>query len=91
MHDLNRQRVGAKKASETTNALLSVFGLAPVDDLVVRSALAMRWPDFENAVTAAAASRARCVAIVTRNLRDFRRSPVRALSPTEVVACLEVS
>ena len=88
VHYLNAKSVGARKARETTDALLSVFDVAPVDEAVMRSALALGWPDFEDAVTAAAAQRARCSAIVTRNPRDFRGSPARVLTPIEAAAWL---
>jgi predicted nucleic acid-binding protein len=88
VHYLNTKVVGARPARETTEALLSVFDVAPVDEAVMRSALALAWADFEDAVTAAAAQRARCSAIVTRNPRDFKRSPVRVLTPIEAAAWL---
>jgi predicted nucleic acid-binding protein len=88
VHYLNAKAVGWRTAIETTDALLSVFEVAPVDESVTRSALALGWPDFEDAVTAAAAERARCAAIVTRNPRDFHGSPVRVLTPVEAAAWL---
>lgn len=91
VHYLNTKAVGSRKARETTEALLSVFEVAPVDESVMRSALALGWRDFEDAVTAAAAQRARCSAIVTRNAGDFKRSPVRVLTPVEAAAWLEVA
>jgi predicted nucleic acid-binding protein len=91
VHYLNGRSVGAKAARDTTDALLSVFEIAAVDEGVVRSALALKWCDFEDAVTAAAAQRARCSAIVTRNPRDFKGSPVRVLTPVEAAAWLGVT
>jgi predicted nucleic acid-binding protein len=91
VHYLNARAVGAKAARKTTDALLSVFEVAAVDDGVIRAALALGWRDFEDAVTAAAAQRARCSAIVTRNPRDFPRSPVRVLTPVEAAAWLGVA
>ena len=75
-------------ARDTTEALLSVFDVAPVDGGVLSSALGLGFADFEDAVTAAAARRARCDVIVTRNPRDFARSPVRVLAPAEAEALL---
>ena len=54
----------------------------------LRSALALGWGDFEDAVTAAAARRAKCHAIVTRDPKGFPRSPVRVVTPDEAVAWL---
>ncbi|MFN7978162.1 MAG: PIN domain-containing protein [Vicinamibacterales bacterium] len=91
IHYLNSRAVGARAARRTTDALLDVFGVAPVDETVLRSALGLGWPDFEDAVTAAAARRARCHAIVTRDPKGFRRSPVRIVTPDEAVAWLASS
>jgi predicted nucleic acid-binding protein len=89
LHYLNAREVGAKKARDTTEALLSVFDVAPVDDAVLRAALGLRWPDFEDAVTASAARRAKCHAIVTRNTRAYKATWIRVLAPSEMVAWLD--
>lgn len=88
LHYLNSKAVGIRMARETTDALLSVFDVAGVDDAVLNTALSLRWSDFEDAVTAAAAKRAKCDALVTRNPSDFKGSPIRVLTPAEAVAWL---
>jgi predicted nucleic acid-binding protein len=91
LHYLNAKAVGVRMATETTDALLSVFDVAPVDEAVLRSACSLEWKDFEDAVTAAGAKRAKCDAVITRNPRDFKGAPVRVLTPAEAVAWLEAS
>ena len=91
LHYLNAKAVGVRMATETTDALLSVFGVAPVDEAVLRSAVSLEWKDFEDAVTAAGARRAKCDAVITRNPRDFKGAPVRILTPAEAVAWIEAS
>ena len=83
---LNAKAVGRRMASDTTRASLSVFDVAAVDKEVLADAVWLGWSDFEDAVTAAAARRSHCDAIVTRNPRDFKRSPVRVITPSEAVA-----
>lgn len=89
LHYLNAKAVGVRMAADTTEALLSVFEVAPIDEHVLRSAVALEWTDFEDAVTAAGARRAKCDAVITRNPRDFKGSPVRVLTPAEAVAWIE--
>jgi predicted nucleic acid-binding protein len=91
IHYLNTRAGHRGHAHETTAALLSVFDVAAVDEAVLGEALALGWADFEDAVTAAAARRAKCHAIVTRNPRDFARSPVRVLTPEQAAAWIGVS
>ena len=86
IHYLNARSVGGRVARDTTDGLLTVFQIAPVDGRVLAAALAFGWKDFEDAVTAAAARRAKCDVLVTRNPRDFARSPVRVMAPREAVA-----
>jgi predicted nucleic acid-binding protein len=88
IHYLNAREVGPRRARQTTDAILSVFDVATVDRHVLHSALALGWTDFEDAVTAAAAQRAKCDALITRNPADFKGSPVRVLTPAEVLPWL---
>lgn len=91
LHYLNAKTVGVRMATETTEALLTVFDVAPVDEAVLRSAISFKWQDFEDAVTAAGARRAKCDAVVTRNPRDFKGAAVRILTPSEAIAWIEAS
>ncbi|MGE3887579.1 MAG: PIN domain-containing protein [Vicinamibacterales bacterium] len=86
IHYLNQKAVGPRRAGATTEALLEVFGVAPVSEEVLRAALALGWPDFEDAVTAAAARAAACHAIVTRDPKGFRRAGLPVLDPAAAAA-----
>ncbi len=86
IHYLVRKERGASKARRTVVTLLRVFGIAAVDEDVVRQALQFSWPDFEDSVTASAAQAAGCDAIVTRDPRGFPNSPVQVLTPEAAVA-----
>ncbi|HEX4566278.1 MAG TPA: hypothetical protein VH138_06575 [Vicinamibacterales bacterium] len=63
-------------AAHAYRGVISVFGVAPIDEGVVRRALVLGWPDFEDALCAAAAEVLRCEAIVTRDPDGFPDSPV---------------
>lgn len=91
LHYLNAKAVGGRMAHETQDALLSVFEVAGVDDAVLHTALSLNWDDFEDAVTAAAAKRAKCDAVVTRNPADFKGSAVRVLTPSEALSWIAAS
>ncbi len=79
---------GARVACEAVEAMLQVIDVAPVDDSVIRSALKLSWPDFEDAVCAVAALHSRCDAIVTRDPAGFPSSPVPVLEPEAALALL---
>lgn len=44
------------------------------------------WDDFEDAVQSVTAGRVRADYIVTRNVKDFVKSRVPALTPSELIA-----
>ena len=88
IHYLVRKEMGNIKARRIVTAILRVFGVAAVDGAVVQEALQLPFPDFEDAVTAAAARLAGCECIVTRDPRGFRGSPVRSLTPEAVTPLL---
>jgi predicted nucleic acid-binding protein len=64
------------------NRLLRIVEVAPTGTADARRAMELPMADLENAFQAAAALAWRADAIVTRNVRDFHRSPVRALTPS---------
>lgn len=77
---------GKQPAIKHLRELLVLFEVAPVTRAVLEGALASRTSDFEDAVLAHAALHASVDAIITRNLRDFANSPVRAYTPTQWLA-----
>jgi predicted nucleic acid-binding protein len=81
IHYLVRREMGANKAKRIISAILRVFKATAVDGVAVQEALQLPLPDFEDAVTAAAARLAGCECIVTRDPKGFRGSPVRSLTP----------
>jgi predicted nucleic acid-binding protein len=63
--------------------LLQHLYVCPIGREELERARSLEWPDFEDAVVAVAAGRADCTTIVTRNVKDFRASPVPAMTPQE--------
>jgi predicted nucleic acid-binding protein len=88
IHYLIRKEMGAAKATRMISAILTVFAVAPVNGAVIQQAMQLPSPDFEDAVTAAAALLAGCDYIVTRDPKGFRGSPVRTLTPEALMPIL---
>jgi len=74
---------GAAKARAFIADLIEGTDIARLDNAEIKRALAFPMADFEDALIAAAAESAAATHIVTRNTADFRRSPVKAISPEE--------
>lgn len=80
---------GAPFARRIVGSVVATFGIAAVDRVVIGRALALNWPDFEDAVCAAAAEAAGCEAIVTGDPKGFPEASLPVLSPETAVALLE--
>jgi predicted nucleic acid-binding protein len=88
IHYLASKAVGAPAALEYVRRLLSIFDVACVDREVLRGALDLGFPDFEDAVVHEAAREAGAAAIVTRDIVGFARSGLPVFSPAELLAAV---
>lgn len=85
---LAQRQKGPAVARRVTEDLLTVARVAKVDEAVLRRALALRWPDFEDAVCAAAAVAAGCEILVTRDPAGFRDAPLPVVDPLTAVSLI---
>lgn len=67
---------------EVLATLADVFRFEDLSLSDLKQAAAMKWRDFEDALQTAAALKCGADYIVTRNLKDFEKSPVPCLSPS---------
>ncbi len=81
IHYLIRKEHGDSLARRSVADLLQVFDVAAVDGSVLLRATQIQAPDFEDSVTAAAAEKAKCRAIISRDRGGFRNSSIEVLSP----------
>ncbi len=72
-----------KEARQFIDELLDVFEICPADTATARIARVLNIADFEDALQIAAAQKAGVDAIVTRNIKDFRNSPIPPLTPSQ--------
>ena len=68
-------------AAEAVDTILSFVKIADVTAEDIRSASSLDMSDFEDAVIASVAARIGADHIVTRNVKDFAASPVKAVLP----------
>src|SRR5579862_4063711 len=79
---------GASFARDGVERLLTVFGVAAVNDAVVRRALVLAWPDFEDALCAAAAEASGCGAVVTRDPDGYPNARLSVIDPAAALSWL---
>jgi predicted nucleic acid-binding protein len=73
---LASRTLGAARAQAEVRKLLGLFEVAPVNRLVLEAALVADFSDFEDAVIHEAACHVGADAIVTRNLKDYKKSRI---------------
>ncbi|NCD34896.1 MAG: PIN domain-containing protein [Spartobacteria bacterium] len=77
------------QARDALQSLLNLFEIAPVNRPVLEQALRSEITDFEDAVLEQASRLVAVDAITTRNLKDFRKSTVTILEPSELLSTVE--
>ncbi len=85
LHYLLTRYVDKQKADEGIDFLLENLEVVSADTTTFQQARQLHMKDFEDAVVASVAAQAGCQAIITRNIDDFRHSPVNALLPQEFI------
>jgi predicted nucleic acid-binding protein len=88
---LTRKSLGAAKTRRAVEDLLGLLEVAPVNRIVLTQAVASKFADFEDAVIAHAAHESRADVIATRNVKDFKHSPVPAQTPDDILAAIAAS
>jgi predicted nucleic acid-binding protein len=88
LYYLASKTLGAARAQEEIKKLLTLFEVAPVNRLVLESALAADFNDFEDAVIYEAACHVGADAIVTLNLKNFKKSRISVYTSEEFVRIL---
>ncbi len=72
---------GRDRVRSFIGELVARLDIAGGSDRELLRAIKLPLPDFEDAMIVALAESAGATHIVTRNLSDFRKSPVKAVSP----------
>lgn len=74
---------GRERVRPFIGELVARLDIAGGSDRELLRAIELPLPDFEDAMIGALAESAGATHIVTRNLADFRKSPVKAVSPED--------
>ena len=75
-----------RKSGDVKDKLLKLSYMISLTDVTAddfNEAVKSDMPDFEDALLAACAKRNKADCLVTRNVKDFAKSPVRAITPKQ--------
>ena len=78
-------------ADAAVGKLLRIFTVVAAENAELHQALALGFTDFEDAVQTACAVKVNADWIVTRNTRDFKKSPIACEPPGAVLAAIRAS
>ena len=86
LHYVGTRLAGSPKTKAVIADVLRVFEICPAGSREARQAWRLNLPDFEDSLQVSAGLSAGVELILTRNGRDFRRSPLPAIPPKEFLA-----
>ena len=81
-----RKGIVPRKDKRGLQTLRLIFEFVDLSVSDLSHAVEMQWQDFEDAVQSATAERLHADYIITRNVRDFNKSKVLALTPSELLS-----
>lgn len=85
-----RKHIPSEAVRDAVQTLLFIVDVADVLKSDIQSAFLSDMKDFEDAVQSSCAGRIKADYIVTRNIKDYEKSKVSAISPTEALKILKV-
>ena len=88
IHYLATKQLGRTIAFKQIEALLQVFRVAPVGEMVLLAALRTGMQDYEDGVLLEAARSAGADGVVTRNPKDFPKNILPIYIPADIISLL---
>jgi len=89
IHCLLSKYLNKKKSIISINSIMALFEITSINRLVLENALTSKFTDFEDSVLHESARHAGVEYIITRNIKDFKKTKVPAFTPGEFLSMLE--
>ena len=83
-----RKELDPERIADVLQKLSLIFHFTELGVNDMLSAANLHWEDYEDAIQSVTAERIHADYLITRNVRDFKRSKVIAFTPTEFLARL---
>jgi predicted nucleic acid-binding protein len=81
-----RKELDAEMIKDVYTKMELLFRFTELSTSDLTKAIDMKWDDFEDSLQSVAAERVKADCIITRNVKDFLKSKVMALTPSEYLA-----
>lgn len=80
-----RKELNGERIKDLIEKLTLIFGIAELKGEDLKRATALPFDDYEDAVQSSQASRIKAEFIVTRNVKDYKNSSVKAITPNNLL------
>ncbi len=81
-----RKELDAEKVEQVLTTLSLIFHFDDLTHKDLSYAVGLKWDDFEDALQASVAKRIKADYIITRNIKDFKDSRIKAITPADYLA-----
>jgi len=86
---LNKNVKDKIKIKKTLSYIIKKFNIIEINIEILEKALASQINDYEDAVIEVSSNMKKADYILTRNIKDFRKSVIKALTPEELLLIIE--
>jgi len=77
------------KVKKSLSGIMKRFKVIEINEIILNKSLYSDIDDYEDAVIEVSASENNVDYIITRNIKDFRKSIIKAITPEELLAALK--
>ena len=81
-----RKQLTPEQIEDVFRKLNLIFNFADFSPTILEKAVSMRWKDFEDAIQSATAESVHADYIITRNVKDFSKGKIAAITPSDFLA-----
>ena len=85
LHYLGKKVLGEDRTRQLLNSLLDICKVGNTSEKAFKSALKSEISDFEDAVIDAVSVASKADFIATRNIKDFKKSKIAPLEPSQII------
>ena len=86
---LNKAIKDKRKIKKTLSGIMNRFKIIEINENLLGKALSSEIDDFEDAVIEVSSIEKNAEYIVTRNIKDFKKSVINAITPEELIAIMK--
>jgi predicted nucleic acid-binding protein len=88
IHYILSKRTNVSNARQNIRRLINLIGILPFESDIINLALDSTFADFEDSIQYNIAERFNCDAIITRNIKDYKKSTIPVLTAEQFLRTL---